>query len=493
MLCEARSPVSDSKRSVFFRIVWTLMAVSLVGCAGQGKLRTPWTPAWDLPPPPVKLAPVVRPGALIRAELENGLQIIVLEDHRLPLVNISLSVRRGSGAVDPELAGLAEFTSELMNRGAGDWDALTLAQQVDDIGASLFIGSDWDSMNVTVRGLSTDMDRLLEIFDSVTRDPRFDPAEAEKTRNEQLAGLEAKKDSPGTLVQWKAMAAIYPSHRYGVPRSGTPESVARLDEKVARALHESYFVPNNAVLSISGDVDASAFIARMRKVLADWSPSDVPEQTPPPPIEALATPRIVIVDEPDLVQARIVITHEGIARTDPRRVAAGLMNDTLGGSGFSSRMMKTLRSNEGLTYGVGSGFALRRQPGPFIVSTFTRVAETRRAVNILLGEIEGIRGDHAQTADELMKAKSYNVGQFGLGLETSAAVLDALVDLELHGLPENSLDTYRARVDAVTLEEVDEIARALLHPDRAAIVLLGPAADLVPQFEDLGEIQVVEP
>jgi zinc protease len=289
------------------------------------------------------------------------------------------------------------------------------------------------------------------------------------------------------------MAAIYPSHRYGVPRSGTPESVARLDEKVARALYESYFVPNNAILSISGDVDASAFIARMRKALADWSPSDVPEQTPPPPIEALATPRIVIVDEPDLVQARIVITHEGIARTDPRRVAAGLMNDTLGGSGFSSRMMKTLRSNEGLTYGVGSGFALRRQPGPFIVSTFTRVAETRRAVNILLGEIEGILGDHAQTADELTKAKSYNVGQFGLGLETSAAVLGALVDLELHGLPENSLDTYRARVDAVTLEEVDEIARALLHPGRAAIVLLGPAADLVPQFEDLGEIQVVEP
>jgi zinc protease len=142
---------------------------------------------------------------------------------------------------------------------------------------------------------------------------------------------------------------------------------------------------------------------------------------------------------------------------------------------------------------VGSGFSLRRQPGPFYVSTFTRVAEARRAVDILLRELEDIRGPRPVDADELAKSKSYNVGQFGLGLETSASVMGSLVNLGVYGLPEDSLDTYRARVRAVTVEETTRIAQELLHPDRAAIVLLGPAEDLVPQFESLGTVKVVQP
>ena len=203
--------------------------------------------------------------------------------------------------------------------------------------------------------------------------------------------------------------------------------------------------------------------------------------------------RIVIADKPELVQSRIILAHEGISRTDDRRIAAGLLDSVLGGSGFSSRMMKELRSNEGLTYGVYSGFAMRRQPGPFMVSTFTRVPETRRAVDILLGQIKAIQSTTPVTEDELAKAKSYSVGQFALGLETSSAVMGSLVNLEIHGLPEDSLDTYRSRVNAVTPSEVHALSNALLHPDRIAIVLLGPADALVPQFEDLGEVEVVTP
>jgi len=187
------------------------------------------------------------------------------------------------------------------------------------------------------------------------------------------------------------------------------------------------------------------------------------------------------------------VLHDGIARTDDRRIVAGVLNATLGGSGFSARLMQSLRSEAGLTYGVGSGFALRAEPGPFLVSTFTRVPETGRAVGLVLDELEAIRGPRPQTPTELANAKSYLVGQFGLGLETSQAVMAALVDLEVYGLPDDSLDTYRARVDAVTVEETEAIADALLHPERAAIVLLGPAEALVPQMKGLGEPEVVEP
>jgi zinc protease len=188
-----------------------------------------------------------------------------------------------------------------------------------------------------------------------------------------------------------------------------------------------------------------------------------------------------------------MILHEGIRREDDRRLAASLMNNVLGGSGFSSRMMSRVRSDEGLTYGVHSGFALRRSPGPFQVSTFTRVAETRRTIDLLLEELEAMVDERPVTEAELAHAKSYTVGRFGLSLETSAAVISSLVDLDVYGLPEDSLDTFRARIGATTRDQVEGSARELLHPGRAAIVVLGPAESLVPDLEGLGSVEVVQP
>ena len=473
------------------------LSFAFVGCRSLGLGHTP---AWELPPPPVKLAPVVQPGALTRAELDNGLTVLILEDDRLPRVALGVTVRRGAGAVGLEEAGLAEFTAELMNRGAGDRDALALAQAVDDIGATLRVTASWDTMTVGVSGLSSDLDALHDILRDVVRAPRLDAEEAEKTRAEQLAGLQAARDDPGTLSRWSAMRALYPGHRYGLPREGTPETVAKLDAAAARSLHARYFVAGNAILFASGAVDADAFLARAREVFGDWERGAAPPATPPPPAPApppAGSPasgrRIVIADKPELVQTRVVIAHEGLQRTDPRRIPANLMNGTLGGSGFSSRLMKTLRSDAGLTYGVGSYFSLRRQPGPFLVSTFTVVPETRRAVDIVLAELDAIRGARPQTDEELAKSKSYLVGQFGLGLETSEAVMGSLVDLSVFGLPDDSLDTYRARVDAVTIEQTKSVANEVLHPGRIAIFLLGPAEALAPQMEGLGAVEVVEP
>ena len=168
------------------------------------------------------------------------------------------------------------------------------------------------------------------------------------------------------------------------------------------------------------------------------------------------------------------------------------MNAVVGGSGFSSRLMATLRSDEGLTYGVYSGFSLRRSPGPFLVSTFTEVASVRRALDLLLGELERGRAD-PPAESELSWARTLAAGRFSMGLETSAAVADGLVDLDVYGLPRDSLDTYRARVRALTEAEVAKAAQDYLHPERAAIVLVGPSAELVPQVEDLGPVEVVIP
>ncbi len=469
-----------------------LPALLALGCVGP-LAHVGRAPAWKLPPPEVRQGPVVQPGKLTRQSLENGLRIMVLQDDRLPQVSLGITVRRGAGAVPAEQAGLADLTAEAMNRGAGELDALALARKVDALGATLWVVAGWDTMEVGVSGLSRDLAVLLDILRDVALAPRFEDAEVEKARNEQLARLDAAHDSPATLARWHAMSALYGEHRYGLPRSGTPESVATLDAEDARELHAKWFVPDNAILHVSGDIEPAALLHRARDLFADWQRGGEASMTPAPPSPTPGVRRIVIANRPDLVQARVILAHDGLARTDERRIAASLMNNTLGGSGFSSRMMKTLRSDEGLTYGVGSGFSLRRQPGPFYVNTFTRVPETRRAVDILLAELEAIRTDRPQTAEELSRAKSYNAGQFGLGLETSVAVMNSLVDLDAHGLPDDALDTYRERVGAVTLEQVRAIARELLHPDRILIFVLGPADALAPQFSDLGEVVVVEP
>lgn len=460
------------------------VAVMVLGCAGLRK------PAWEQPPRPGRDAPVVQPGALHKAELDNGMEIFVLEDHRLPQVVLGVMVRRGAGIVPPEQGGLAGFTTEVMRRGAGARGALALAEATDSLGASLDLSSDWDGTSVSISGLSRDLPRLVEILADVTLRPRFDSAEIEKARAELLAALEQAKDDPGTLARWQLARTLYGDHPYGVPRSGTPETLAALKADDLRAFHRRIFVPNDAIFYASGDIDLDELLPQLGAAFGAWERGERAPEGPAPPPQVPSARRIVVVDQPELAQVRIAIAHEGIARTNPDRIAAGLMNLVLGGGGFSSRLMTTLRADRGLTYSVDSGFAMHRHPGPFYVSTYTRSSELRQVIDLTLAEIERVR-DEPPTEQELRDAKALLVGRFALGLETSSAVMAALVDLELYGLPDDSLDTYRGRVRAVTTEDTARLARELLHPQRAAIVLVGPASTCVPQLEGLGPVEVV--
>ncbi len=470
---------------------------ALLACAilssGCGTISSLWEPkpAWELPAPSPIDRPVVTKGAVDRTDLENGLRVLIHEDRRLPRVSIGLVVRRGAAVESPDRAGSVAFMADLLERGAGDRDALAFAEAVDALGASFGSGADWDTVSVAVSGLSRDFDTLLDLLADAALRPRFDEREAERARGALLASLEQAKDDPATLASWWANRALYGSHRFALPVEGTPETVARLDAATARQLHAAFFLPNDAILSVSGDVDPAQAIAAVRSRFGDWSPGETVDPGPPPPERAPPERKILVVDRPDLGQVRIVVGHEGISRTDDDRIPLSLFNLVLGGSGFSSRLMAALRG-PGLTYGAGSGLALRRSPGPFFVSTFTRVEELRPALDILLAELERARSD-PPGEDELSWARTLATGSFSMELETSDAVTRALVDLDVYGLPENSLDTYRGRVRAVTVDEVAAVAREHLHPERAAIVLVGPAEQITPQLDGLGPYEVVEP
>lgn len=465
------------------RVLAAVAAIALAACA---------KPAWEQPPAPIVEGPVVPQQRLHRTQLENGLAVLVLEDHSLPRLAAGIVTRRGAGSESIAQAGLASLTLDVMKRGAGDRDALALARAVEEMGAGLAANAGWDSASVGVAGLAEDDARLFDVLADVVLRPRFDAGEVARARSEQLAGFEQEKDEPHALAGKQLARVLYDGHRYGVAADGEAASVAKLEARDLRAFHAQLFTPAQSIAYVVGDVTADEALAQLRAHFGAWPAGSGVERDGPPPDPTPPARRVVIIDRPDLGQASLILGHEGISRRDPERIAADLMNTVLGGGGFLSRLMSKVRADEGLAYGIGSGFSLRWYPGPFLVSTSTRVAEAGRVVELVLGEMERMKTDPPSEAD-LRMAKSFSAGRFVLGLETSTAIASSLVDLDVYGLPPDSLDTYRTRLQKVTQQDVAAAATRLLHPDRIAIVAVGPATVLQPQLERFGPVEVVKP
>ena len=408
------------------------------------------------------------------------------------MVSMGLAVRRGAAIEPADKAGVGALCVEVMQRGAGERDALQMADAADTLGASVDVSINLDSARITTSGLSRDADSLLEFVRDIALRPRFDEAEFEKARSEQLAGLAGSLDNPRTLLGWQLDRTLYGDHRYGIPVAGLPATVEQLTLSDVKQFHLGIFHPNNAVFYATGDFDSRVLLEKLAAAFGAWHPGPVPQSVAAPPAKVPAERKVVVLDRPEMGQVQIAVAHEGLRRIDPRRIPASLLNNVLGGSGFSSRLTVRLRSNEGLTYGVRSGFALRRRAGPFSISTFTRADQVRPALELLLEEVTAIRDTRPPDGLELRNAKAFSVGHFALGLETSESVMASLVNLDVYGLPEDSLDTYRSRVGTVTESEIAGLAHELLHPERAAIVIVGPATKLLPELEGFGPVQVVE-
>jgi zinc protease len=468
-----------------------LLTTALAACASgpeDAARREPF--AWELPAVVAADREIVDTTKLHRRTLANGLQVIVLEDRRLPEFSAGFIALRGAAIEAPEEAGLAVYTAALMERGAGTRDKLALAAAVEDLGAELSASADWDTLRVSVGGLSQDFAALIEVLADVVRRPSFDREEAKQLVAEQRAALAQAQDDPARLATKHFMRALYGAHRLGTASAGLDETVARFGPAEARAFHARVVTPAGGIVWVVGDVDASAFFARAEAMFGAWTAAPLAALPEPPPVPNKR--RVVVVDRPELGQVQVAIGHDGIARTDARRLEAQLMNQAFGGGSFSSRLMNRIRATEGLTYGIHAQFAQYRVPGPFVVSTFTRVSETGKLLASTFEELERLRSS-PPVGDELERARSLRVGAFPLQLESSEAVIRALLDLEVYGLPRDTLDTYRARTRAITADQIAATANALVHPERATIVLVGPAEALREAAAKYGEVEVVAP
>lgn len=446
------------------------------------------TPAVDTvdrsePPGPGPRRPFNFPP-IERFSLSNGLPVLMARTEGPPVATIGLILPAAGVHEAPERAGLASLTGSLLESGTERKAGTLIAEELEGLGAQFGVVTGWDVTEVEMTLLTSRLEPGAELFAEIARRPAFPEDEVERVRKEQLAGILQRRAEPRGLANEAASRFIYAEDSpFARPLSGTTgtlESLARAD---VAAFHAGRYTPNGATAIVAGPLDPEDAQALLSAALADWV-GPAPTGVPPGAEAAARERRVVIVDRPGSVQSELRVGHVGVPRSNPDYFPLIVMNTILGGA-FTSRLNMNLREKQGFTYGVSSGFSMRRQAGPFVISTAVQTEVTAAAVTEILREVESIR-EAPVGSGELEDARNYIAGVFPLRLETTDGVASRLAEMAVHDLPADYFDGYRERVLAVRTEEVHRVARQYIRPDELCVVVVGDAKSIRAPLEELG-------
>lgn len=406
-----------------------------------------------------------------RQTLSNGVRLIVAPVAKLPLVTVLALVEAGASTEPHGKRGVAALTARLLLEGAAGMDGVALADRFERIGASVEAYADWDVAAVELTTLSDRLPGALALVRDLLRSPTFPEREVQRLKEERLADLLQQLAEPRGLADEQFAHAVYEATaRYAAPEQGDATSVRALTRDDVQQYFLARYQPAGTTLVFSGDVTMKTATALAESLFGNWIGARPPGA--PSDIDAARPGRLVrVVSKADAPQSELRVGHRGLPRNTPDYFDVMVMNAVLGGL-FSSRINLNLREVHGYTYGANSVFDWRRGAGPFVVHTAVKSDVTGAAVQEILTEIERMR-TAAISEDELTLATSYLDGVFPIRYETTAAIVTALANMVIHGLPEDYYDEYRAHVRAVTTESVLRAAQRHLHPDQLRIVVVG--------------------
>ena len=429
-------------------------------------------------PPPLPSRPITLPSAH-ETTLSNGLVVVVVEDSRLPLVSYRLALRTGDAHDPAELPGLMDMLTGLLTEGTESHTSREIADEVARLGATLQAGASSDYTTVAASSLATFSDNILELMADVALRPVFPANEVELTKQNTKESLKQQRAQPSFLAGEMVARVMFGQHPYHVT-APTPESVDAVTRERLIEFHRSTFVANNAVFIIAGDVQQDSILQRVENLFGKWQPGTVAGDNFPPPPERKSRSAYV-VDRPGSAQANIVISNAAITRTSPDYFPLLVMHTVLGANA-SSRLFMNLREEKGYTYGAYSSLDARRTAGTFRATAEVRTPVTGDSLKEFFYELNRIRNEPV-SEKEIGDAKSYLTGVFPIRLETQEGLIDQLVQIKVFGLPENYLEIYRSSIQAVTIQQVQEVARKYVRPDEAAIVIVGDGAQLADQIK----------
>ncbi|MEO8078172.1 MAG: pitrilysin family protein [Acidobacteriota bacterium] len=414
--------------------------------------------------------------------LSNGLAVWIVEMHKVPVVHVTLAVKGGGGADPEKKFGLASLTAEMLDEGAGQRDALQIADAVDYLGANLSTSSSSDASFVELHVPVARLGDALPIMSDVALRPTFPEKELTRVREELLTNILQAQDDPAALVQFAFPRLVYgPTHRYGTALIGTAAGVKGFTVEDLRQFHRKNFLPSNSALIVTGDVTAAAVMARLESAFGGW------KGTPEAPAKVSDAPQLTarhvyIVDKPGAAQSQIRIGWVGVPRSTPDYFALRVLNTILGGS-FTSRLNQNLREEHGYAYGAGSAFEMRTAAGPFYASAGVQTDKTAEALTEFFKELDAIR--KPIPADELEKAKTYVALALPRSFETTENLAASLGQMFVFNLPPDYFSTFAARVRAVTAADVQRVAERHIQPDKFAVVVVGDRTVIEPRIKAL--------
>jgi zinc protease len=434
------------------------------------------------PPPRVALPPIVT------RELPNGLKLLIVEHHELPLADFVLLVGSGSTTDPASKTGVANLAATMLREGTTTRKSLDIADQIAYLGINLSPSSSWESSTLSLHTPIAQLDSALALFADVALRPSFPADEFERLRKNRLTDLLRLRDQGPAIANLAFPAIIYGGvHPYGAATLGTEASVKSLSVTDLQTYYQTNFKPNNSTLIIVGDVNPAQIEQRIRALFGGWQRGDVPQATYADPPKAAAT-TVYLIDKPGAAQSSFRLGSVGVPRSTKDYFALSVMNTILGGS-FTSRLMQNLRETRGYTYGASSRFDMRRNAGPFLASAEIVAAKTDSALLEFMKELNAIR--QSVPASELSRAKRYLQLQLPGNFETTQDIAFQLVPVALYGLPLDYYNNYVQNIEAITEADVARVAQQYINPGSLAVVIVGDRKSIEPGLKAINVGPVV--
>jgi zinc protease len=434
------------------------------------------------PPPRVALPPIVT------RELPNGLKLLIVEHHELPLADFVLLVGSGSTTDPASKTGVANLTATMLREGTTTRKSLDIADQIAYLGISLSPSSSWESSTLSLHTPIAQLDSALALFADVALRPSFPADEFERLRKNRLTDLLRLRDQGPAIANLAFPAIIYGGvHPYGAATLGTEASVKSLSVADLQSYYQTNFKPNNSTLIIVGDVNPAQIEQKISALFGGWQRGDVPQPMYTDPPKAAAT-TVYLIDKPGAAQSSFRIGSVGVPRSTKDYFALSVMNTILGGS-FTSRLMQNLRETRGYTYGASSRFDMRRNAGPFLASAEIVAAKTDSALLEFMKELNAIR--QSVPASELSRAKRFLQLQLPGNFETTQDIAFQLVPVALYGLQLDYYNNYVQNIEAITEADVARVAQQYINPGSLAVVIVGDRKSIEPGLKAINVGPVV--
>ncbi len=438
--------------------------------------------------------PQYSPPTFERRRLSNGLEIRIVERHDLPIVTLDLVVRSGETSTPEGKEGLASIAMGLLDEGTKTRDALQIAGELAEISSSLGASGELESSSVSLTTLTRHLNRALELYTDVILNPAFPEKQLERLKTERLAQLKARADDAEHTAEAIFPGLIYgPDHPYGRPQSGTAASIRSITRDDVVAFCKKTMVPANSAIVVVGDVQADSITSVLESRLGAWPSGHAPGQPDTAIVgtPALSRSAIYLVDKPAAAQTVLTLGRIGAARKSPDVFALSLMNAVLGGQ-FISRINMNLREDKGYSYGAESNFSFLRGPGPFETVATVQSAVTKESLVEIFKELTDVRSKRPVTDAELAFAKQRMIQGFPRRFETTFGVAGQLAILIAEDLPDDEFARYRARVEAVTMADVERVARDYITPEKMALLVVGDRSQVQAPLKSLPFVETIQ-